>query len=140
MDVILSNQSLANLVFTNLDDTYDIVNFSEINKCCNDITMKVRKDLKNQRIDEIENEYDDLFWEYSVLFGHCSIPGNFIYYVDDCKSKLCDIENFLEENMSMLVRTNKSLVYEKQRISELWDELEEYEWCVYEETVATFDD
>ena len=129
MDALFTNESLANLILSKLDDEYQVADFSEINSVCYHTAKKrlsLIRDENQRKLEERKTvfveEYYSLYMEYINLCHECRQPGMFYFHITDCFEKIGELEHFCNSNDE-----TKFKMYTLDHVSQLKEELEEYE-------------
>ena len=130
--LVMSNESLANLIFEKLDGVLDIVCFSEVNKCCNTLSKQTLEKMKEKHLTQVFENYVFYLNEYNSVYDTCKMPGMFIFFISDCHENLNMLETYAEENKEYL----GELV---DNIYVLREDLKNYEWDVMEESSSQLD-
>ena len=123
---ILSNESISNFIFEKLENIYDIIHFSEINRCCNS-TAKFT--VHNLKTDYIFNKYVKYTNKYLSTYENCQVFGMFGYYINDCYKCLKELEKFINTNKNYLGELSENFYVLK-------NDLLEYEYKVLEESLS----
>ena len=141
MNALFTNESLANLILTKLEEESQIAEFSEINWICNKTASKQLTFLKEEyqcnleeRKAEFAEEYYTLYSEYINLVDECEQPGMFYFYITDCFEKLDELEQFCNFNDETKFEMNTL-----NNVLALKEELEKYEKYVIEREFSQFE-
>lgn len=142
MDTLFCNESLSMLIMENLQDEYDLICFSEINKTCNNTANCVLKKYKNNYLEKVEHELKEHLDEYDELLFDCKQPGMMYYRLIDCYQKLSEIDEFITNYMSVLHILEYYNIYEvvDEKKTELmcWENEEMYKIAVDFDLLETY--